>query len=172
MATFKGFRGTLAQRFERKTIWEPNSGCLLWTGSVTNQGYGRILEGDKVVTATHVALRLAGKEVPNTMFVLHRCDNPSCVNVDHLFVGSLKANMADMVAKGRQNFSGLGPPGHNRISDDGRQQARDLFNKGSGITATARATNRSYSTIRQWFLEWGYLPSRKLVNGRFVLRAE
>lgn len=102
-----GFRGTLAQRFEAKTIPEPNSGCLLWLGATRPHGYGKILDGNKIANATHVAMKLAGIHVPPGADVLHRCDNVYCVNVDHLFIGDAKANVADMMAKGRQNFSGL-----------------------------------------------------------------
>jgi hypothetical protein len=107
MAPSRGFRGSLAERFEQKTMPEPNSGCLLWLGAVRPHGYGKILDGDKLENATHVALKLAGRTIPAGADVLHRCDNPYCVNVDHLFIGDAKANVADMMAKGRHNFSGL-----------------------------------------------------------------
>jgi len=103
----KDFRGSLAERFESKTIPEPNSGCLLWLGAVRPHGYGKISDGPKLADATHIAFKLAGKEVPVGADVLHTCDNPYCVNLDHLFIGDAKANVADMIAKGRHNFSGL-----------------------------------------------------------------
>ena len=160
MVMFKGAKGTLAERFERKTMWEPNSGCLLWIGAETGLGYGRILADDKVVNATHVAMRLAGRQIPDGQRVLHRCDNRYCVNVDHLFIGSNKDNVADMMAKGRHDFRGL-TPAANRISDGEKQPARDLFDEGCGIKATARATGRPYSTIRLWFLAWGYVTRKQ-----------
>lgn len=159
MVTFVGFRGSLAERFERKTIWEPNSGCLLWTGSATPDGYGYLLEGSRVARASHVALRLAGKDVPKGMFALHSCDNPYCVNADHLFVGSHKDNMTDMIAKGRHNFSGLAlAPSKRGMNDGKRDQARVFFEDGFGPTFIARATGVHKSTIDGWFRKWGHVP--------------
>lgn len=109
MPPLPGFRGSLAERFEANTIPEPNSGCLLWFGAARKRGYGRIRSGNgrEVIEATHVALALDGRPVPAGKQALHKCDNPYCVNANHLFIGDAKANVADMIAKARQNFSGL-----------------------------------------------------------------
>jgi hypothetical protein len=77
------------------------SGCHEWTGSRFLSGYGRV----KINGVTHRAHRLvwacAHGPIPEGMFVLHRCDNPPCVRLDHLFLGTHADNMADMAAKGR-----------------------------------------------------------------------
>jgi hypothetical protein len=53
------------------------------------------------VAAYRVAWLLAGRDIPDGLFVLHRCDNPFCCNVDHLFVGSRQKNNTDKAIKGR-----------------------------------------------------------------------
>lgn len=102
-----GWNGTLAERFERKTIPEPNSGCLIWLGAVRPPaGYGVMRYRLRLVPATHVALQLDGRAVPVGMQALHSCDNPYCVNAGHLFIGDQQGNVDDMRRKGRQNYSG------------------------------------------------------------------
>jgi hypothetical protein len=89
------------ERFLSKTIPEPNSGCLLWTAGVDDWGYGQFSVGGRKLRAHRVAWVKVHGEIPKGMLVLHRCDTPPCVNVDHLFLGTNDDNMRDMVEKGR-----------------------------------------------------------------------
>lgn len=82
------------------------SGCLEWQGAITQAGYGQISvkRGDKHIMITaHRAhwIAMNGEWLPRDVFVCHKCDNPLCVNLDHLFLGSAKDNMEDMIRKGR-----------------------------------------------------------------------
>lgn len=89
-------------RFERHVSPEPNSGCFLWTAYVTPKGYGTFGDGKGTILAHRFAWKLANGPIPAGRWVLHRCDNPSCVNPDHLFLGDSRANIDDCVSKGRQ----------------------------------------------------------------------
>lgn len=94
--------GALAARFFEKTIPEPNSGCLLWTGgSRSGDGYGMIDVAGKTYQAHRVAWQMEHGPIPSGAYVCHRCDTPACVNVAHLFLGTQRDNVRDAWRKGR-----------------------------------------------------------------------
>jgi hypothetical protein len=87
--------------FHGKYIPEPNSGCWLWLGAITNHGYGVLKEAQKQWPAHRYAWTLTYGPIPEGLQVLHRCDVRCCVNPSHLFLGAHADNMTDMVVKGR-----------------------------------------------------------------------
>lgn len=92
----------VAIRFAR--LVERGPGCWLWKGARQPNGYGRFSaysKARKTQMAHRWAWILANGPIPDGMRVLHRCDNPPCVNPAHLFLGTDSDNMRDCVAKGR-----------------------------------------------------------------------
>ena len=81
--------------------------CWNWTASLIHSGYGRFTINGITWSAHRVSWIIHNGNIPKdnnycgTMFVLHKCDNPKCVNPDHLFIGTCADNHKDMVKKGR-----------------------------------------------------------------------
>ena len=102
MAT-RAKKGTpLLDKLLAKVIINETTDCWEWQGGTNNIGYGMIRD-DKRMRTTH---RVSYEEhnnikIPPGMCVCHQCDNPKCVNPAHLWLGTMKENMDDMVAKGR-----------------------------------------------------------------------
>lgn len=99
----RNVRRPLADRFWEK-VDKSGGGCWLWTGTVTDRGYGSVNTGGKHGPsrgAHRVAWELTHGPIPKGMVVCHSCDNPPCVRPDHLFLGSQRANLRDASAKKR-----------------------------------------------------------------------
>ncbi|QLB38224.1 HNH endonuclease [Sulfitobacter phage phiGT1] len=94
-------RKTRAERFSEK--YEINeSGCWIWTAAKDQSGYGHFGVGAAKSRKAHrVSYEIYVGVIPRGLQVCHKCDTPSCVNPNHLFLGSLQDNMDDRAAKDR-----------------------------------------------------------------------
>lgn len=87
-------------------IPEPNTGCWLWLKGLSSDGYGKVKRNSKTVRAHRLSYELANGAIPSTSLVLHSCDQPSCVNPEHLRIGTAQDNADD---RRRRNRHAKGP---------------------------------------------------------------
>jgi hypothetical protein len=125
-------------------IYCMDNGCLEFMGSRSPKGYGSFhARGRNNFPAHRFAWVCKNGPVPKGMCVLHRCDNPACCNVRHLFLGSNTDNVADKVNKSRQaKGSKLG-----KVTDDIVRQIRARTKRHGMISETARELGLDASTV-------------------------
>jgi hypothetical protein len=88
--------------FFSRTIASPSGDCLLWTGAIDKDGYGFFRWHGKYERAHRLVWQWNHGPIDSSICVLHKCDVPACVLIDHLFIGTQQDNMADKVSKNRQ----------------------------------------------------------------------
>ena len=151
---------TIAERLEHLSIPEPNSGCLLWLGGTDCDGYGRMTitsDGSKSFKVAHrVAFELRFGDIRGGLFVLHKCDNPLCINPDHLFLGTQRENCRDTARKGRGTKSKSGLPfgvkRHRRkfeahIKRNGKMVSLGLFDTPEDASSVAIREKMGYLSL-------------------------
>jgi len=132
---------TPSQRFKEKVRFGPMDQCWEWVGSKMRLGYGMFSVNGKNRLAHRVAWEMVAGEIPPGQCVLHRCDNPGCVNPAHLFLGTQQDNIRDRDQKGRQRGP-LGEKQHlSKLDESGVRHIRRVHRYG---IATHRQLAETY----------------------------
>jgi hypothetical protein len=143
-------RDDIARKIRSNSRVDPATGCWVWTMSIASQGYGKLTIKRKMHQA-HRLSWLAFRGPPGDLLVCHRCDNPACVNPDHLFLGTPADNTADMMAKGRH---AKGQPGETSPTASlTNAQAAAIRRMSERTSDIARKFNVSEATI--WRIRTG-----------------
>jgi HNH endonuclease len=122
-------------RFWERVIFD--DGCWPWVGPRNKRGYGHWKFHGKTRKATRIMWEIFNGPIQNNLHVLHKCDNPSCVNIGHLFLGTHSDNMRDCVSKGRHN-----PPDQNGENHSGAKLNWEKVNY-----IRAQLPHRSHSSL-------------------------
>lgn len=101
-------------RFWSKVAVREPDDCWEWQSYTTYQGYGQFYLAGRQYRASRVSYVLAGNDLGLDQVVCHRCDNPPCVNPNHLFAGSVQDNIIDAATKGRKSGPNVGRGKTNR----------------------------------------------------------
>lgn len=98
--------GTINDRFFSRFKIDEKSGCWNWTAHRDKDGYGFLPGDNSNIRAHRYSYAYHYGEDISGILVCHKCDNPGCVNPDHLFIGNAKDNVTDMISKGRDMMIG------------------------------------------------------------------
>lgn len=135
--------------------------CWVWTACADKNGYGWIRVNKKQTKAHRYSWAIHRGDIPEETCVLHRCDNPSCVNPDHLFLGTIADNNADTRNKKRQ----IPPKGERnhfaKLTEEEVVEMREAYRdkkEGIGQLANRFRTTRGNVWLIVTRRHWKHLP--------------
>lgn len=146
-------------RFWEKVRIGSKEDCWIWTAGCDRDGRGRFKLNGTTVYAPRVSWELYYGPIPEGLYVLHRCDNPSCVNHNHLFLGTLKDNAIDRNLKGRNaDITGEKNPSA-KTSEKEAQEIIDMLNDGYSLKSIKEA-GYSWNCAQniKYMKAWTHLP--------------
>ena len=120
--------------------------CWIWIGDIEVSGYGRFWYKGKTQKAHRLAYtKLKKKKIKKGLLICHKCDNPKCVNPDHLFQGTILENLKDRDAKNRQAKGSVN--GNSKLTEEKVIKILKLIKKEKKSSDIAKIYNVSWSTI-------------------------
>jgi hypothetical protein len=142
------------ERIEKKVERIPEGGCWVWMGTTTVRGYGQIEHKTKKLYAHRASYEAFVGPIPQGMYVCHTCDNVSCVNPNHLFLGTQKQNLQDMARKGRSTRGEKNPGA--KLTEEQVNQIRTMDGTCSFISKIFNVSSSSISAIKRKE-RWSYV---------------
>lgn len=157
----RAMNADIEEHLDKRIEVDEKTGCWNWIRGKNTLGYGITKVRGQRYLAHRLAYISSFGPIPEGMLVCHKCDNPSCCNPEHLFLGNNAANMADMKKKGRGR-SVKGEDNHRaKMTVEGVERIFELRAKGMTIKKIAEILNVSRSLVGQIAVGKRWASSRK-----------
>jgi hypothetical protein len=146
----------MARPFKGVTFWDrvwlkvriSELDCIEYTGPLDDCGYGRINRNGKLVRIHREVWEFNHGPIPKGLCVRHSCDNPACININHLLIGTHAENMRDKSERGRVVSSPGSSNGSAKLDESGVAEIKRRLDSGETCAAIARDYPVSESNIR------------------------
>lgn len=145
-----GRPASTVEHFWSKVDVREEDECWEWRGGKDSDGYGGVRVGNRDYRAHRYSWMINYGDIPKNFLVCHKCDNPPCINPKHLFLGTHKDNVNDMISKGRRIYQ----------KGEERYNSKLTWVKVSEIRTLVKTTDLSQSKIAKL-----YNISEALVSG-------
>ena len=133
---------------------DSHTGCWLWLGAKISSGYGVARYNGANAYTHRVSYETSNGDIPDGLFVLHKCDNPSCMNPEHLFLGTQRENMQDMKEKDRHLYGQRN--GNARLTDASAKAIKNMSGTHSSIADKFNVSRRTVGFIKSG-ATWGHV---------------
>lgn len=134
---------------------DPDTKCTEWTGGKDQDGYPMFWYEGKTERASRALWKLVYGNIPEGLVIRHKCDNPACLNILHLELGTHKENTGDALARGRMT----GPV---KVTKEKEQLILELRKQGMPLARIARQLGISISSL------YNYLPAELKRKGNYT----
>lgn len=164
-------RTPIAEAFHARYKVDETTGCWIWTGAYDKDGYGQ-WQTEKIRQANGKYLRIRRRapriswelhkgDIPEGKYILHKCDDPRCVNPDHLLLGTPKQNSEDMVRKGRSPRGEK--QGNSRLSE---AQVIEIRTSSETLESLAKRFGVSVATVSDARMgrTWAHIQIKSVIN--------
>lgn len=142
------------ERMAQYITVDPDTKCTDWTGGKDQDGYPMFWYQGKTERGSRILWKVVYGGIPEGLIIRHKCDNPACLNIMHLELGTYKENSQDAVQRGRM----LGPV---KVTPEKRELILRLRKQGLSLAKIAAQLNISISSL------YNYLPPELKRKGNY-----
>ena len=150
LGIFNMQRANFLERFNSKWVKSEN-GCHVWVKSKKGAGYGAMRFNGKDRLAHRIIWEITHGPIKDGLFVCHKCDNPACVNVDHLFLGTQSDNMRDMTQKNRHPYPLAEKHHRAKLTNEQVKEIRAAAESSKVLASIYGVTKRTILNVRHGY---------------------